>query len=95
MRDARFRIITRKDLRDDAAKWIDKAAFLHLLRPRQRTQWQKRQLRAIHMSVIWTCATLFKAERLACDASEMLGATACGYQRERLMMKKDEEELRK
>ena len=32
LRDARLRMITRKDLREDAAKGIDKAASLHLMR---------------------------------------------------------------
>ena len=52
--DARWSMITRKELREDAAKGIDKAASLHLFRSKQLTQWQRRQLRAIHMSGIWT-----------------------------------------
>ena len=34
LRDARLRMITKKDLREDAAKGIDKAAPLHLMRSR-------------------------------------------------------------
>ena len=36
-RDARLRMIIRKDLREDAAEGIDKAASLHLLRSEQLT----------------------------------------------------------
>ena len=39
LRGARLRMITRKDFREDAAKGIDKAASLHLMRSRQLTQW--------------------------------------------------------
>ena len=41
LRNARLRMITRRDLRKDAAKGIDKAASLHLMRSRQLTQWQR------------------------------------------------------
>ena len=41
LRDARLRMTTRKDLREDAAKGIDKAAPLHLMSSRQLTQWQR------------------------------------------------------
>ena len=67
MRDARQKMITRKDLRRDAIKWSDEAASVHLLRAKQLRQWQRRQLPAVHMREIWTCADLFKAGRLACD----------------------------
>ena len=55
LRDARFRKITRKDLREDAATGIDNTASLHLLRSRQLTQWQRGQLRATRMSGVWAC----------------------------------------
>ena len=41
-------MITRKDLREDVAKGIDKPASLHLLRSKQLTQWQRIHLRSIH-----------------------------------------------
>ena len=108
LRDARLRMITGKDLREDAAKGIDKAASLHLMRSRQLTQWQRRQLRAIHMNGVRTCEALFKTGRLACDVYP-----ACGKEpetqshmwrceneqyaviRKRFMTEKDEEEMRK
>ena len=77
LRDARLSMITRKDLREDAAKGIDKAASLHLVRSRQFTQWQRGQLRAIHMNGVWTCKALSKAGRLACDV-----CPACGKEPE-------------
>ena len=48
-RDVRLRMITGKDLREDAAKGIARAASLHLFRSNQLTQWQRRQLRAKHL----------------------------------------------
>ena len=106
--DARLRMITRKDLREDAAKGIDKAASLHMVKSRQRTQWQMGQLRAIHLNGVRTCKALFKSGRLACDV-----CPACGKEpetqshmwrgpneqhaviRKRFMTEKDEEEMRK
>ena len=41
LKDARSRMIARTDLCEDAAKGIDKATSLHLLRSRQPTQWQR------------------------------------------------------
>ena len=61
-REARLRMINGKDLREDAAKGIDKTASLHLLRSKQLTQWQRGQLRAMHMNGVWTCDALHKAE---------------------------------
>ena len=58
------KMITRKDLGEE---WSDKAASVHLLRAKRLRQWQRKQLRSIHMREIWTCADLFKAGRLACD----------------------------
>ena len=59
-RDAKLRTTTQKDLREDAAKGIDKTAFLHLLK---FTQWQRGQLRATHMNEVLTCDALYKAIR--------------------------------
>ena len=73
LKEARLRMITRKDLREDAAKGIDKAASLQMMRSRQLKQWQRGRLRAIHMNGVWTCEALFNAGRLACDV-----CPACG-----------------
>ena len=107
-KEARLRMSIRKDLREDAAKGIDKTASLHLLRSRQLTQWQRGQLRAIHMNGVWTCDALHKAGRLACGV-----CPACGKEpetqdhtwrcqdeqyaviRRKCTTEKDEEELRK
>ena len=60
--DARWRMITQKDFREDAAKVVGKAASLNMLRSKQLTQWQKSQLRAINVSGIWTFLLCSKRE---------------------------------
>ena len=89
-------MITRKDLREDAAKVIDKAASLHLMRSRQLTQWQR---------VYGRAKPLFKAGKLASAVCPPCGKEPetqshmwrCQDEqyaviREKFMTKKDEEE---